>query len=86
MRSETSDIDFEASSTMATIFVAVFLQVLCFDGVFGAFAVRDASKGLNSDFYNDFRQLLELSSTLHEKVRVFCCLFEKEHLEHMISW
>lgn len=53
---------------MATVVVAVFLPFLCFDVVFSAVALSAAPSGLNSEFYNDVRQLLELNSVLYQKV------------------
>ncbi|KAF2880674.1 hypothetical protein ILUMI_25493 [Ignelater luminosus] len=52
---------------MATVVVAVFLPFLCFDVVFSAAALSAAPSGLNSEFYNDVRQLLELNSVLYQK-------------------
>ncbi|KAK4885477.1 hypothetical protein RN001_001748 [Aquatica leii] len=52
---------------MATKFVAVLLSLLCFDGILSAIAYESIPANLNSDFYNDLRQLLKLSASLHSK-------------------
>lgn len=52
---------------MATKLVAVLLPLLCFDGVLSGVAFNSVPANINSDFYNDFRQLLKLSASLHSK-------------------
>lgn len=52
---------------MATSLVAVLLPLLCFDGVLSADAFNSVPANINSDFYNDFQQLLKLSASLRSR-------------------
>ncbi|KAF5307215.1 hypothetical protein FQR65_LT00731 [Abscondita terminalis] len=58
---------FPVSIAMATMLVAVLFPLLCFDGILSAIAYDSIPANLNSAFYNDLRQLLKLSASLHSK-------------------